>query len=121
MKITNKQLKRIIKEELSKVLGEGMRGDYGSSDRDMSSLYQLAARIAQKDGINYLYLFDGADQYHMGERTGSFKKYVNSAKAMVPELSSIDYMELVDYLQRNGIIDADQESGGFSIDRVMTE
>ena len=121
MKLTNKQLRRIIKEELSKVLGEGMRGDYGSSARDMSSLYQLAARLAQKDGMSYLYLFGGPDQYHMGEGTASLEKYVNRAKAMVPELSSIDYMELVDYLQRNGIIDDDQESGGFSIDRVMTE
>ena len=121
MKLTNQQLKQIIKEELNKVLSENMRGDYAASDRDMSSLYQLAARLAQKDGMNYLMLFGGPGQERSAQGVASLEKYVNKAKMMVPELKYVIYTELVDYLQRNNIIDADQESGGFSIDRVMTE
>ena len=121
MKITNEQLRQIIKEELNKVLSEAMREPYGSSDRDMSSLYQIAAKVAQREGIEYLYLFDGENAEYTVDGVGSFIKYVNKAKGMVPELRSVDYMELVDYLQRNELINDDQESGGFSIRQVTAE
>ena len=121
MKLTNKQLKQIIKEELNIVLSEAMRGNYEALESDMSSLYQLAARLAQKDGMNYLMLYGDPEQYRMGDGVASLEKYVNKAKMMVPQLKHIIYNELVDHLQRNNLIDADQESGGFSIDRVMTE
>ena len=121
MKITNEQLRQIIKEELNKVLSEAMREPYGSSDRDMSSLYQIAAKVAQREGFDYLMLYGDEDQYYAGDGVASFAKYVNKAKKMAPELSSVDYMELVDYLQRNKLINDDQESGGFSIAQVTAE
>ena len=121
MKITNEQLRQIIKEELNKVLSEAMREPYGSSAKDMSSLYQIAAKVAQREGMEYLYLFADENAEYTVDGVGPFIKYVNKAKDDVPELSSVKYTELVDYLKRNELINDDQESGGFSIDQVTAE
>jgi len=131
MKITNKQLKQIIKEELNKVIKESWFSDtYGipknhpkarmyntyeesGEEEKMNSLWQIVQFIAKRDGAKLFnaYARPGQERDHGdGRVTFPLIDYVEKAKKMVPDLFDIDYWDFLKFISKR-YIEVEDESG----------
>ena len=125
MKITNKQLKQIIKEELNKVLREGnypqhyKESGHQDDPNRAAEILEMALEIARKQGAEYISAYSSTHrnpEEELAHYIEMAKKAMNVPEGYAPhDVMSVGFDDGI--LPDVGSSDFDDESGYFDVTR----